>query len=1215
MYPADCLGVQIKTKAHFPSNNVTEGCTFGTKGALCSICIEGYSRDKSTCKICYSDTVPIRVCTLISVVLGLFFIVYQCRRKIKRQWKKYRPIWKDVLRVASINITFFQINSSLPFVIKGPWPELWNEFVRSFAFVNIDLMRIIGANCITENSYYVSFGVMVCLPISILIFSLLHYKCSVRQSPRHKLRKMSEVLEEMKNMEIEAFQMLFHMADKDHSQAIDASELVNILQQLGWKISMETGLMLVEVHGGKPDEHGAPQLTEMQFLEAMVSGSLNCMLDDIDGNTSSIRVLGPSLQKIHGKWTISSKRQAAHKLAKKRGMLTDGKQLVKWIRQKNIVANSLSGATQLLLLAHTPVSRKVFQFFHCNELAGRRLLRADYSIDCTSDEYFAFMPVILIVLATYIIALPGSILIYLWWNRMDLYSTMVFQKMGWLYESYVRGAEFWHVHDVIVKMILTGMLIYVPPASRAGIAVLVCAISIANLNYFRPHKSKILFWLSQLSFLTTMTKYVVALLLSASLNDDSETQTVGVLLVTLDIIFMSLSLCAIVLSVVLLRQRLREIQQLKKDEKKQRQTIIKSKSKTENQGTISSSNSSSSCSSNERKTVVKPTDKKAKTHAAFIKRVDAARAKKAAALATNFSTSSIPTSSATTPSPAKWALEKTNSTRQQASIVHQQFLVDEANLKRIQDARAKKAHLHTQSRVAARLKVRQTKTLTNVAMFAQLNPAQIEIVCSKMSFEKRLKGDVICAQGDDARRFYIIVTGRCDISMTNDDGSYRKITVLGSLEYFGESSLIGANSKRNASVTVASDSASILHLEKSVFEDLLRSHVIDNAAIEHARELADARANVRYSQALQNVALFRDLPDESMTKIIEAMEVRTYKRTEQLVLQGEDAFEFMVILQGTVSVVVNGKEVRTFHRLNVLGEAALVEQDPKRGATVTATNDVQVLVLSRNCYDELLADGSITKKTHARAKRMSMAYSAADALALQSAILGLNSNDDVMSVDTDTDTDTDTESDSNLNSVDSYPTALYQACEKGDSSVVQNLLASKHVNVNQAEPENGCTPLYIACQCNHVEIVQQLLQRTDLLVNQPDNDGFTPLFIACQYNQKSIVNELLSNEKINVNQHEDRNGGASPLVISAYMGHVYCVAQLLQHCDIDTGLLFQQQTALDWAQPNTRAEGWDFLTAEINVEGRKEAVKLLEGNSRDIDSSVAVDVREKKSIN
>ena len=71
-------------------------------------------------------------------------------------------------------------------------------------------------------------------------------------------------------------------------------------------------------------------------------------------------------------------------------------------------------------------------------------------------------------------------------------------------------------------MILTGMLIYVPPAERAGVAALVCMIAIANLNYFRPHKNTLLFWLSQLSFVITTCKYITALVLSVAQHEAGE---------------------------------------------------------------------------------------------------------------------------------------------------------------------------------------------------------------------------------------------------------------------------------------------------------------------------------------------------------------------------------------------------------------------------------------------------------------------------------------------------------------------------------------------------------------------------------------------------------------------------------------------------------------------------------------------------------------------
>ena len=63
------------------------------------------------------------------------------------------------------------------------------------------------------------------------------------------------------------------------------------------------------------------------------------------------------------------------------------------------------------------------------------------------------------VLFGFIVALPTVISWYLFRNRKELYSSGVYQTIGWLYEPYVRGAEFWEVHDAIMKMILTGLLI------------------------------------------------------------------------------------------------------------------------------------------------------------------------------------------------------------------------------------------------------------------------------------------------------------------------------------------------------------------------------------------------------------------------------------------------------------------------------------------------------------------------------------------------------------------------------------------------------------------------------------------------------------------------------------------------------------------------------------------------------------------------------------
>ena len=193
------------------------------------------------------------------------------------------------------------------------------------------------------------------------------------------------------------------------------------------------------------------------------------------------------------------------------------------------------------------------------------------------------IPIVIGVLLGFTVALPATLSFYIIYHRNHLYSTSVHEKIGWLYDPFVRGAEWWQIHDVLLKMVLTGLLIYIPPASRAGIAALICMFAIANLNYFHPHKNKVLFWLTQLSFMTTGAKYVMALLLSAGtakqnegaycrnfLTQDecitSSEQTcqwdgnsvctsplIGNILISLDVVFMASSFLAVPIAICVLK--------------------------------------------------------------------------------------------------------------------------------------------------------------------------------------------------------------------------------------------------------------------------------------------------------------------------------------------------------------------------------------------------------------------------------------------------------------------------------------------------------------------------------------------------------------------------------------------------------------------------------------------------------------------------------------
>ena len=82
------------------NQTLTEGCAFGTKGPLCSLCINGYNRELMECTVCVNDVVPIRIAIIFAVVLLLFLAIHHCRKRIQEKWAKYKTLWRDVLRIA-----------------------------------------------------------------------------------------------------------------------------------------------------------------------------------------------------------------------------------------------------------------------------------------------------------------------------------------------------------------------------------------------------------------------------------------------------------------------------------------------------------------------------------------------------------------------------------------------------------------------------------------------------------------------------------------------------------------------------------------------------------------------------------------------------------------------------------------------------------------------------------------------------------------------------------------------------------------------------------------------------------------------------------------------------------------------------------------------------------------------------------------------------------
>ena len=210
----------------------------------------------------------------------------------------------------------------------------------------------------------------------------------------------------------------------------------------------------------------------------------------------------------------------------------------KYIAHDKISAYWISGGLQNLFLLHAPVSARVFAYFDCARLGKRWFLRSDYKLECYSESWYAFFPVAISLLVSFSLALPTFSIGYMYKNRHKIRSPVFRERVGFLMVPFRHGVEWWEIQEILRKMILTGLIIYFPESLRKAVAMLVCALALTLLSYFRPHLNRIVFWVIELSYFLTATKYVAATLQGSgrdgTLTKD-EAQMLGGFLITIDV--------------------------------------------------------------------------------------------------------------------------------------------------------------------------------------------------------------------------------------------------------------------------------------------------------------------------------------------------------------------------------------------------------------------------------------------------------------------------------------------------------------------------------------------------------------------------------------------------------------------------------------------------------------------------------------------------------
>jgi hypothetical protein len=360
---------------------------------------------------------------------------------------------------------------------------------------------------------------------------------------------------------IECYEELFHVVDTDNSGLIDASEFVDLLRLCGYeqelKVKLTEGMAIGIIQAVTKSQY-TTEISAQLFLNTMRTGSLGKIvakkLELVETKTDH------GLEKVTSRTSIFKKlSKKTHDKKKANALLQNGQELIKWNAKRKLFNDTFSTPSQILTLLHAPIARMTFQYFDCPFVGDKKYMRADYELECNSARWNEFLIVVIAVLLGVVIGFPLLLSFFLFRFRAELYAPWIHGKVGWLYSRFVRNAEFWEVHEMVRRMVLIGAIVLMPPSPmlRSVICMGICVLTTASLNYHQPYRNKIIFWINQFAEVLALFQYMTTILLNEKFDMQAkDRETLGDIIIVLNVIFLSCGFLAVFANIYLVRRKL-----------------------------------------------------------------------------------------------------------------------------------------------------------------------------------------------------------------------------------------------------------------------------------------------------------------------------------------------------------------------------------------------------------------------------------------------------------------------------------------------------------------------------------------------------------------------------------------------------------------------------------------------------------------------------------
>ncbi|KAG5187182.1 hypothetical protein JKP88DRAFT_254102 [Tribonema minus] len=226
---------------------------------------------------------------------------------------------------------------------------------------------------------------------------------------------------------------------------------------------------------------------------------------------------------------------------------------------RTLVEKDLNTLLVFTFLIFSGVSLTVLQTFSCDDfpLIGKSYLRADYSIQCNTPKHTAYQVYAGVMVLVYPLGIPALfawVLIYSFgWRRDEARSAAADQfsrSATFLWAPYTAHAHYWECIECLHRLMLAGMLVFIPPdtAALGAVACLFAFVMAVVYEQVTPHQETREKRLYTLGYSIVFVSMFTSQLMQYKHVGDTSEQVIGGLLIALNVLLLTMALAQVALA-------------------------------------------------------------------------------------------------------------------------------------------------------------------------------------------------------------------------------------------------------------------------------------------------------------------------------------------------------------------------------------------------------------------------------------------------------------------------------------------------------------------------------------------------------------------------------------------------------------------------------------------------------------------------------------------